>query len=167
VDDHETILHVPNDPRGLFALEPYNPVAYLTFDHEGRTISLRGYLRQSEWATLRFGVTDGVRLRSRRHRARLEVALAVSLVATDQPPLAGVTRDISVGGFSAEFEQAPKGDRFTVGLRLGSHEVEAGCQLTRRGDRHYSFRWTAMSPSDRALISSYVLREKALEAKWA
>ena len=172
VDDNETILHVPNDPRGLFVLEPYNPVAYLTFADGDRTISLRGYLRQSDWSTLRFGVTDGVQLRPRRRRARLDVALAVCLVEGQEPaepaePARGVTRDVSVGGFSADFEQPPEGDRFMATVRVGTRTIEAECERTRTAGSRCSFRWTTMSPDDRAMLGSYVLREKALEAKWS
>ena len=172
VDDNETILHVPNDPRGLFVLEAYNPVAYLTFADGRRTVSLRGYLRQSEWATLRFGVTDGVQLRPRRRRARLDVALAVCLAEGEEPSpertqVCGVTTDVSVGGFSAEIELPADTDRFAAELKVGSRTVDCECELTRRTGSRCSFRWLNMSPDDRAMIGSYVLREKALEAKWS
>jgi PilZ domain-containing protein len=173
VDDNETILHVPDDPRGLFVLEPYNPVACLTFADGDQTISLRGYLRQSEWSTLRFGVTDGVQLRPRRRRARLDVALGVCLVdgeegSTVPDEARGVTRDISVGGFSAVFEQPPPaGRRLLATIRIGSRSLQADCECTRSSGSRCSFRWTTMSLEDRAMLGSYVLREKALEAKWS
>ena len=75
VDRGEAVLQPAGDPRTLLGDDQVLGDCFLTFTHRDRPVALRGYLRQGESSTIRFGVGDGVVLHQRRTYPRLETAL--------------------------------------------------------------------------------------------
>src|SRR5690348_9648855 len=74
VDRGEAVLQPAGDPGELLGSEQMIVDCFLSFTHRDRPVALRGYLRQGESSTIRFGVGDGVVLRQRRAYPRLETA---------------------------------------------------------------------------------------------
>ena len=78
-------------------------LGFLTFDHYGAQIALRGAAQtSSEGATIEFAVLDGVQLEERRRapRVALETPVRVALLADDLSgaPIETVTANLSVVG---------------------------------------------------------------------
>ena len=135
VDRGEAVLQPAGDPRALLGDEPVLADCFLTFTHRARPVALRGYLRQGESSTIRFGVGDGVMLRQRRTYPRLELELPVELRAADaSQPAGATTRDISAGGLAVDCPDAPEGDRFQITVELPTGlRIDAPCRLASPG----------------------------------
>ena len=162
VDRGEAVLQPAGDPRALLGDEPVLGDCFLTFTHREKPVALRGYLRQGESSTVRFGVGDGVVLRQRRTHPRLDVALPAQLRAPDAAePAAATTRDISAGGLAVDCPGAPDGDRFQVAVDLPTGlRIDAPCRLASRRGSVLALEWDGLEPGTAAQLSAFVLEAK-------
>jgi hypothetical protein len=166
VDRGEAVLQPAGDPAELLGLDPVVGDCFLSFTHRDRPVALRGYLRQGESSTIRFGVGDGVMLRQRRTHPRLDTALPVELhVPGSTEPVPATTRDISAGGLAVDCPGAPSGDRFEVAVELPNGlRIEAPCRLASRRDSLLALEWEALDPETVTALSAYVLEVKRAQA---
>jgi hypothetical protein len=162
VDRGEAVLQPAGDPRVLLGDEPVLGDCFLTFTHRERPVALRGYLRQGESSTVRFGVGDGVLLRQRRTHPRLEIALPTQLRAPDAAePETATTRDISAGGLAVDCPGRPSGDRLQVTLELPTGlRIDAPCRLASRRGSLLALEWDELDPDTAAQLSAFVLDAK-------
>jgi hypothetical protein len=168
VEGGEALLHVIDDPSVLFRLPSRVDGCWLAFVDRGRPVALRGYL-ETDWSTLRFGVSDGVTVPEDRMHARLRRAVTVDLRPRERAGrfdvLTVVTEDISRGGFSTRTGALSTGERYRAVLFLpGGSPILAGCRVVRGSATLAALAWDDLDAVDARRIAGYVLDEKRRES---
>ena len=168
VEGGEALLHVTDDPSVLFQLPNRADGCWLAFIDKGRPVALRGYI-ETDWSTLRFGVSDGVTVPQERQHARLQQALTVDL--RPRPRRAGfdvlsiTTEDISQGGFSARTGRLQTGERYDAVFFLpNGAPILAVCRVVRGGGELAALAWDEIDPLDSRRIADHVLDQKRKSA---
>jgi PilZ domain-containing protein len=162
VDRGEAVLQPAGDPGELLGSEPMVVDCFLSFTHRDRPVALRGYLRQGESSTIRFGVGDGVVLRQRRAYPRLETALPVQLHMPDgSQPVAATTRDISAGGLAVDCPIEPEGERLQVTVELPTGlRIDAPCRLASRRGSMLALEWDGLDEETVTALTAFVIEAK-------
>lgn len=162
VDRGEAVLQPAGDVAELLGAEEMLADCFLSFTHRDRPVALRGYLRQGESSTIRFGVGDGVMIRQRRTYPRLETVLPVELRIPDRPDaIPATTRDISAGGLAVDCPGQPDGGRFQVTVELPTGlRIDAPCRLASRRGSVLALEWEALDPETVTALSAFVLDGK-------
>ncbi len=168
VEGDVALLHVTDDPAVLFRLPNHADGCWLAFVDKGRPVALRGYL-ETDWSTLRFGVSDGVTVPQERMHARLRQRLTVDLRPLQ--PRDGVdvislsTEDISQGGFSARTGVLTGGERYDAVFFLpDGPPILATCRVVRATDSEAALAWEEIDAADSRRIADYVLDQKRRQA---
>lgn len=164
VEGGEALLHVTDDPSVLFRLPDHAEGCWLSFVDKGRPVALRGYL-ETDWSTLRFGVSDGVTVPQERLHTRLQQALTVDLRPRprrgDIEVITVTTEDISQGGFSTRTGLLATGERYDAVFFLpNGPPILAVCRVVRGTETLAALAWDQIETLDSHRIAGYVLDHK-------
>ena len=130
-------------------------LGFLTFDHQGAPIALRGAAQAScEGAAIEFVVLDGVQLEQRRRapRVALETPVRVVLLANERTaaPIETLTADLSVGGALLKRQPGLGNGPWQIELFLPAEPTPVRCtaSLARHSADHLAVAFADIEDAD-------------------
>lgn len=145
-------------------------LGFMTFQHRGATVGLRGITRALSEHALQFAVVDGVELAERRIATRIPLAVEVRAAPEaggEAAPIQTVTANLSMTG--ALLERQPDIGRgpWQIELFLPGESTPVSCTavLRRETRSHFGVAFTELTEFDRARLRRAIIAGPAAASR--
>jgi hypothetical protein len=149
------------DSAGV-AVDVAEGVALIGFEHEGRTVMLRGTAEQLTASLFAFRVADSASIKQLRSSSRMDIEVPVVVSVSDLTEIPGATVDLSRGGAMLELRELPPDGDLVVTLKLpeGREPLTLSARLVRRTDTGVAVHFFDPPPADVRRLESFILSQK-------